>query len=383
MLRAPIWTTSAWAWTASACWLSRSSVTTGSPVSARASARITSASRPRPLNANGDVRGLNAPPRSIDAPAARTVRATLRVCSRVSTVHGPAIRQNVSLPPTVRPSTENAVGSWWASSEDASLYGREIGTTRSTPAIPSSPSSRTPSGSPIAPIAVVSSPGRTSTCTPVVASLALTASISRSPASGVMTIITASSQPQLADAELVGAEVVCQLVAHRARDLRAQLVRVVAEVAQQRVAEDDDPVRVVVAGRGVPLVEPVGAVAAPLVGDHDGDVVERAQQQVREVVERLAHELLEVGRVARVERHELVLAGLRREVLARELLRALDEQLEVLLVLGVGVVGQPVGDEVHDDPDHHDRGERRRDQLHHLDRVARREPARERRDQHA
>src|SRR5688572_4432955 len=121
--------------------------------------------------------------------------------------------------------------------------------------MPSSPSSRTPSGSPIAPIAVVSSPGSTSTCTPVVLSLALTASISTSPASGVITIITASSQPELPHAQLVGAEVVGQLVAHRARDLGAQLCRIVAEVAQQRVPEDDDPVRVVVPRDGVPHVQ--------------------------------------------------------------------------------------------------------------------------------
>src|SRR5689334_14605700 len=217
-----------------------------------------------------------------------------------------------------------------------------MGTTRSTPAMPSSPSSRTPSGSPIAPIAVVSSPGSTSTCTPVVLSLALTASISASPASGVITIITAS-QPQFPYAQLVRAEVVGQLVAHGARHLRTQLVRVVPEVAQQRVAEDDDPVGVVVARDGVAHVEPVGAVAAALVGYHHGHVVERAQQQVGQVVERLAHELLEVRRVARVERHELVLVGLGREVLAREPLRALHEQLELLLVLRVRVVGQPAG----------------------------------------
>jgi hypothetical protein len=41
------------------------------------------------LKAKGDVRGLNAPPRSMDAPPACTARATVRVCSRVSTVHGP------------------------------------------------------------------------------------------------------------------------------------------------------------------------------------------------------------------------------------------------------------------------------------------------------
>src|SRR5215208_1762053 len=288
MLRAPIWTTSACAAIASACWVSRNSVTIGRPVSARAAARISSASTPRPLKANGEVRGLNAPPRSIEAPPSRTVRATPSVCSRDSTVHGPAIMRNVSSPPTVRPSTANRVGSWCASSEEASLYGREIGTTRSTPAMPSRPSSRTPSGSPIAPMAVVSSPGSTSTWTPVVLSLALTASISASPASGVMTIIPAFSQPQLADSQLVGAEVVRQLVAHRARHLRAQLVGIVPEVTQQRVAEDDDAVGVVVARDGVALVDPVGAVAAALVGDDDGHVLERPQQHVRQVVECLA-----------------------------------------------------------------------------------------------
>ena len=151
-------------------------------------------------------------------------------------------------------------------------------------------------------------------------------------------------RPSSRTPELVGAQVVRQLVAHRPRDLRAQLVRVVAEVAQQRVAEDDDAVRVVVARDAVALVEAVGAVAAALVGDHDGDVLERAQQQVGEVVERLAHELLEVGRVARVELHELALVGLGGEVLAREPLAAADELLELLLVGGVGVVGQPARD---------------------------------------
>src|SRR3954453_3855507 len=191
MLRAPICTTSACAAMASACVVSRNSVTTGSPVSARASVRISSAGTPRPLKANGEVRGLNAPPRSIDAPPALTIRATSSVCSRDSTVHGPAIRQNVEFPPTTRSLTLNVLGSLWLSSSEASLYGREIGTTLSTPGMPSSPSSRTPSGSPIAPIAVVSSPGITSTCTPVVSSRPRTAAISASPAAGVITIIKA------------------------------------------------------------------------------------------------------------------------------------------------------------------------------------------------
>ena len=65
MLRAPIWITSACSTTASTCRGSISSVTIGSPVSSRASTRISSASSPSPLNVYGDVRGLNAPPRSI------------------------------------------------------------------------------------------------------------------------------------------------------------------------------------------------------------------------------------------------------------------------------------------------------------------------------
>src|SRR3954464_4725703 len=123
-----------------------------------------------------------------------------------------------------------------------------MGTTRSTPGMPSRPSSRTPSGSPIAPMAVVSSPGSTSTCTPTVSRRARTAATSASPASGVITIITAGSEAQLADADLVGPQAGRQLVAHRAQHLRTQLVRVVAEVAQQRVAEDHDAVRGDVAG---------------------------------------------------------------------------------------------------------------------------------------
>ena len=288
------------------------------------------------------------------------MRATPSVCSRDSTVHGPAISANVSAAPIVWPSTAKTVGSWWASSDEASLYGREIGTTRSTPSIPSSPSSRTPSGSPIAPIAVTSSPGSTSTCTPVVSSRARTAAISASRRLGCH---HDHHKPELPDAELVGPQVVRQLVAHGPRDLRAQLVGVVPEVAQQRVAEDDDAVGHVVARDGVALVETVGAVAPALVGDHDGDVLERAQQQVGQVVERLAHQLLEVGRVARVERDELALVRLGREVLAREPLAAAHELLELLLVGRVRVVGEPAGDGRDHDADQADRRDRDRERL--------------------
>ena len=92
MLRAPIWITSAVSTTASTSRGSISSVTSGRPVSSRASARISSASTPSPWNAYGDVRGLNAPPRNIVTPWAATTRAVSIVCSRVSTVHGPAMK---------------------------------------------------------------------------------------------------------------------------------------------------------------------------------------------------------------------------------------------------------------------------------------------------
>ena len=121
MLRAPTWITSATSASASAFATSVSSVTTGRPVASRASARISSASRPSPWKANGDVRGLKAPPRIIDAPPFFTASATASVCSRDSTVHGPAIRQKVWPPPTCRPSISKVVGSWCDSSLDASL----------------------------------------------------------------------------------------------------------------------------------------------------------------------------------------------------------------------------------------------------------------------
>src|SRR3954454_17734071 len=100
--------------------------------------------------------------------------------------------------------------------------------------MPSRPSSPTPSGSPIAPIAVVSSPGRTTTCTPVVARRSLTASTSTSVAPGVMTIITAWSEAEALHAQLVEADVMSELVPDRPDDLVAQEVGVVAEVAAQR-----------------------------------------------------------------------------------------------------------------------------------------------------
>ena len=79
----------------------------------------------------GEVRGLKAPPRSMVTPASLTTRAVSSVCSRVSTVHGPAISPKYSWP--IRwPSTSITVPSG-ANSRETSRYGFTIGTTCSTP----------------------------------------------------------------------------------------------------------------------------------------------------------------------------------------------------------------------------------------------------------
>ena len=98
MLRVPTCSMSAYEATRSTSWASTTSVTTGSPVCARTSARIRRPSSPSPWNAYGEVRGLYAPPRSSVAPAAWAICAASSVCSGVSTAQGPAIRVNVSGP---------------------------------------------------------------------------------------------------------------------------------------------------------------------------------------------------------------------------------------------------------------------------------------------
>ena len=90
------------------------SVTTGRPVSSRTSARIFRPASPRPWYAYGEVRGLNAPPRSSDAPAALAIRAAVRVCSGLSTAHGPAITVIVS-GPMGTPPTSTTVRCGWCS----------------------------------------------------------------------------------------------------------------------------------------------------------------------------------------------------------------------------------------------------------------------------
>lgn len=98
------------------------------------------------------------------------------------------------------------------------------------------------------------------------------------------------SQPEPGDATFPVAEEVGDLVAQGALHLGGEPGGVVAEVAQQRVAVDDDLVQRVVAGRAVAVVEAVGVRLASAVEDQDGHVGEDVQQPVGQAIQRLADE---------------------------------------------------------------------------------------------
>ena len=89
-----------------------SSVTMGSPVSCLAISSRRMPSPCSPWKSYGDVRGLNAPPRSSCAPAALTAFATYTICSSDSTEHGPAIIAKCP-PPNFASPTETTVSSGW------------------------------------------------------------------------------------------------------------------------------------------------------------------------------------------------------------------------------------------------------------------------------
>ena len=98
MLRVPICSMSACSATTATSRASTTSVTTGSPVATPTSARISSASTPSPWKAYGEVRGMNAPPRSRVAPAPLAICAASSIWSRLSTAHGPPMKVKVSGP---------------------------------------------------------------------------------------------------------------------------------------------------------------------------------------------------------------------------------------------------------------------------------------------
>ena len=127
-------------------------MTIGMRTSSRTSARMRSPSTPRPWNAYGDVRGLNAPPRSRVAPACLASQADSSVCSGVSTAHGPAMKVNVSGPIGTPPTRIVVRRAWFCA--DTSLYGAVIRIVSTTPGSPSASRVSSTSSVPTTPMIV-------------------------------------------------------------------------------------------------------------------------------------------------------------------------------------------------------------------------------------
>src|SRR5918999_573935 len=158
----------------------------GRPVFPRTAARIFSPSSPRPWKAYGDVRGLNAPPRSNVAPAAWAICAACRVCSAVSTAHGPAMSVIVPGPIGTPPTRTTERVGWF--SRLTSLYGTETRSTSLTPSSPRRLSVPSCSMSPTRPAIVRVTPRLTNASPPAVSTSATTVLISAWVASGAITI---------------------------------------------------------------------------------------------------------------------------------------------------------------------------------------------------
>ncbi len=160
-------------------------------------------------------------------------------------------------------------------------------------------------------------------------------------------------------------------MADRADDLGAEQVRIVAEVALERVAVDDDVVGIDVAGHRPADVLAVGVELLAPVGDRDRGRREQLLELRRQLVERLDDELVELARrlIGRRQRGEGV--------------AAVDEPAE--LVLGHLLAGQLRRQPRGDDDDHGGAGddrdetreavERRRPEQEESDRGDQRRPA--------
>src|SRR5438270_2653537 len=148
----------------------------------------------------------------------------------------------------------------------------------------------------------------------------------------------AASQAQVANPALVPAEVVRELVAKRALDLRREQLPVVSEVALERVLIEHDSALVVPARDGVAEVVAVRAVLGAEARNHDRGHLEQALEVGWEAIDGVGDEQLELGRLR---------AG--GPLDAGERLAALDDRLELVLADRVAA---------------HQRDERPRDQDH-------------------
>ena len=148
----------------------------GSPVCSRAWQSMSSPSYANPWKEYGDVRGLNAPPRSTVAPASFTACATAEICSLLSTEQGPAIIASFLPPTTVFPILISLGAGWNA--RFAFLNGSATFMMRSTQWKDSSWSGSMRLVSPVRPRMVISVPTIGLTDTPRATTALVTVSIS-------------------------------------------------------------------------------------------------------------------------------------------------------------------------------------------------------------
>src|SRR5258705_47762 len=131
MLRAPTWKMSLY-FAINSIWLM--SIPSEMTLRLCASAALRSMRRPsspRPWNAYGELRGLNAPPRRIFAPARLTAAALACTCSSVSAEHGPAM--TITSSPPIRTSPTLTTVSSGLNVRLARLYGSVMRSTSWTP----------------------------------------------------------------------------------------------------------------------------------------------------------------------------------------------------------------------------------------------------------
>ena len=194
MFLVPTCSMSACSATAGTSRASTTSVTNGSPVASRTSMRISRPRIPSPWNAYGEVRGLNAPPRMIAAPAALAISAASRVCWGVSTAQGPPMKVNVSGPMGTdrAPPTQTVLRSGWCC-RLTNLNGSEIRCTSATPWIDRRFSPWKESMSPTKPMMVRTTPLLTNASPPTERTFSTTRSTSATVASGLMTTTMVSS----------------------------------------------------------------------------------------------------------------------------------------------------------------------------------------------
>ncbi len=107
------------------------------------------------------------------------------------------------------------------------------------------------------------------------------------------------SQSQSPHPPLVPAEVVGELVAQGPLDLPGEEGAIVAEVALQRVAIDDDPVLIAFARDAVAGVLTVRMDLGSEVGHHHGDLRQHLLEFVRQPVDRVGDQRLELIEVRR------------------------------------------------------------------------------------